>query len=174
MTLDLENAPYGGYRFPINVQMAGRRFIGFHVDMAIGDYWIKPHEKIPINDWFGFANIPTVSIPAISMEQHFAEKLHAYTQSREHQNSRVKDLLDMILLINENKMSKDKIKEVTKETFKRRENSFFPPNFPTPPDNWKSKYALLAKSCNIDDNIDNAWILVKSYGESIEIIQVQK
>jgi hypothetical protein len=35
--LDLENAPYGGYRFPIEARMAGRIFIKFEIDVAAGD-----------------------------------------------------------------------------------------------------------------------------------------
>jgi hypothetical protein len=32
----------------------------------------------------------------LSREQHWAEKFHAYTRPREKQNSRVKDLVDLL------------------------------------------------------------------------------
>jgi hypothetical protein len=38
-------------------------------------------------------------IPIISQEQQFAEKVHAYTLPRKTPNSRVKDLVDILLLI---------------------------------------------------------------------------
>ena len=34
--LDLENAVYGGFRFPVECRMAGRRFAHFNIDIAAG------------------------------------------------------------------------------------------------------------------------------------------
>jgi hypothetical protein len=42
--LDLENAQYGGFRFPVECRMAGRRFAYFHIDIAAGDVWLDTHE----------------------------------------------------------------------------------------------------------------------------------
>jgi len=54
-TLDLENAPYGGYRFPVQVKMDNRRFATFSIDLAAGDYWCHPHDEIATEDWLQFA-----------------------------------------------------------------------------------------------------------------------
>ena len=80
--LDLDNAPYGGYRFPVEARMAGRVFIKFEVDVAAGDTWLEPHERVKTPDWFGFAGIEAPMIPVISQEQQFSEKVHAYTLPR--------------------------------------------------------------------------------------------
>ena len=40
--LDLDAAPYGGSRFPVDARMAGRRFISFHLDMSAGDVLREP------------------------------------------------------------------------------------------------------------------------------------
>jgi len=45
-----------------------------------------------------FAGLATPEFAVYPLEDHFAEKLHAYTTPREHP-SRVKDLVDMLLLI---------------------------------------------------------------------------
>jgi hypothetical protein len=81
---ELENAPYGGFRFPIEARMAGRRFTRFSIDIAAGDVWFEPHEKIGLHDWLGFAGIPPAEIPIISKEQQFAEKLHSYSLVRDY------------------------------------------------------------------------------------------
>jgi hypothetical protein len=44
--LDLENAPYGGYRYPVDCQLAGRRFAQFNIDLAFGDVWYEKHSKL--------------------------------------------------------------------------------------------------------------------------------
>lgn len=44
--LDLENAPYGGWRFPVEVRMAGYVFIRFAIDVAVGDLWLEPHDLL--------------------------------------------------------------------------------------------------------------------------------
>ena len=35
-TLDIDTAPYGGARFPVDARLAGRTFVKFHVDIGIG------------------------------------------------------------------------------------------------------------------------------------------
>jgi len=47
----------------------------------------------------GFAGIQSPRVQMISRQQQFAEKIHAYTLPRNSQNSRAKDLVDMVLLV---------------------------------------------------------------------------
>ena len=170
-SLDLENAPYGGFRFPIEAIMAGRRFCAFSIDIAAGDAWFEPHETVSTHNWFDFAGIPNVCIPVISMEQQFAEKLHSYTQPRDYQNSRVKDLVDIVLMINDNKMNAGRIQEISKVTFKKRDNSIYPPVFADPPKTWRRKYVELARTCGIDEEINHAVVLVREFCKEIGVIQ---
>lgn len=170
-SLELENAPYGGFRFSVNALMAERKFITFSVDIAAGDAWFEPHETLPTHDWFDFAGIPGGVIPVISMEQQFSEKLHSYTQSRNYQNSRVKDLVDMVLIIKNQKMSIEKVNEISKATFAKRNNSPYPPELKDPPENWRVVYSALARECGVEENIDKAVEIIRGYCESAGIIQ---
>ena len=170
-TLDLDNAPYGGHRFPIEARMAGRRFGAFSIDIAAGDTWLEPHEMLRIHDWLDFAGITAVDVPVISIEQQFAEKLHAYTQLRDYPNSRVKDLVDMFLIVDKHKMQLQKLTEVTSATFSKRDDSTYPPEFKDPPEDWKERYARLAKECGIEEDIDRAVEIVREYCTSTGIIQ---
>jgi Nucleotidyl transferase AbiEii toxin, Type IV TA system len=80
--LDLDAAPYGGARFPVEARLDGRIFVGFHLDVGIGDAVIEPLEVIEGRDWLGFAGIASPSLYMIPREHQFTEKLHAYTLPR--------------------------------------------------------------------------------------------
>jgi predicted nucleotidyltransferase component of viral defense system len=124
--LDLDNAPYGGCRFPVDCRMAGRRFARFNIDVATGDVWLDTHEDLTGYEWMEFAGIPAPKIHAISAEQQFAEKIHSYTLSRQTPNSRTKDLIDLVLFIEECNLDKDKLRDVIEKTFKRRKTHEVP------------------------------------------------
>jgi hypothetical protein len=77
--LVLDAAPQGGSRFPVQARMAGRPFVGFHLDIGVGDDLIEPTDRIEGEGWFDFVGLPRPQFRMISREQQFAEKLHAYT-----------------------------------------------------------------------------------------------
>lgn len=154
--LDLENAPYGGYRFPIEARMAGRVFIQFEVDVAAGDVWIEQHETVKLRDWFDFAGIESAVISVISKEQQFAEKVHAYTLPRKTPNSRVKDLIDILLLIEKGNLKNDRIVNMLLETFRRRGTHTIPTVLPAPPDSWNKPFRKMAETSGINGDIQLA------------------
>jgi hypothetical protein len=80
--MDLDGAPYGGARYPVESIMGGRTFVKFHLDVGIGDVVLDPPEQARMRDWLGFAGIAPPDVPMIQREQQFAEKLHAYTLPR--------------------------------------------------------------------------------------------
>lgn len=154
--MDLENAPYGGWRFPVEVRLAGYVFARFAIDVAAGDLWLEPHELAPTTDWLGFAGIGAPKVPVVSREQQFAEKLHAYSRPRQTPNSRVKDLVDLLLLVRMHGISPQKIKIVSEKTFSRRGTHSFPPAFSLPPASWGSPFRKLAQECGIEIELSQA------------------
>ena len=74
---DLDAAPYGGARFPVEARLAGRAFVKFHLDVSTGDVLHEPYQLLRGRDWLGFAGIAAAQFPAISSEEQFAEKVHA-------------------------------------------------------------------------------------------------
>jgi hypothetical protein len=148
-TLELENTPYGGGRFPVEAKMDGRTFTKFHVDVGVGDVIIEPLETLTPTDWLDFAGIPTVNIYAISKEQQLAEKLHAYTLPRD-RNSRTKDLVDIYLLTNGEPCNLKKVWQALEMTFKRRKTHAIPKTLSPPPSEWAVQFIALAKDCQIE------------------------
>src|SRR5260370_6913498 len=134
MQMSLEAAPYGGARFPVEARLDGRIFVGFHLDVGIGDAVMEPLEVIEGRDWLGFAGIASPSLYMIPREQQFAEKLHAYTLPRQGAaNTRVRDLVDMVLLIQSGTLAKAKFAEAIRVTFDRRGTHAVPTSLPQPP-----------------------------------------
>lgn len=164
---ELDGAPEGGFRFPVEAIMDGRPFVKFHMDIGIGDALIDPREKILGEDWLDFAGIAPAVIYAISKEQQFAEKLHAYTLPRtDRLNTRVKDLVDILLLIHKGSMDDVLLKENLHRVFQRRNTHTLPSVLPSPPDDWKSKFDLLAKECGMGESLDQAITAVREFYQS--------
>jgi predicted nucleotidyltransferase component of viral defense system len=145
--LDLENALYGGYRFPVECRMAGRRFAHFSIDIAAGDVWLNTHETLAGNEWLDFAGIPALKIPVISAEQQFAEKIHSYSLPRQTPNSRTKDLIDLVLLIENSNLDFLRLNDAITKTFKRRGTHDVPIELENPPESWQLRYKNLAAEC---------------------------
>jgi hypothetical protein len=165
---DLDAAPYGGARFPVEARLDGRVFVGFHLDVGIGDALMEPLEIIKGRDWLAFAGIGRPSLYMISREQQFAEKLHAYTLPRQTAvNTRVRDLVDMILLIYSGTLSKAKVREAIRVTFDRRGTHTVPKAVPRPPTDWQKPYEALARECNLSGQLEDAFAGLRDFMESI-------
>jgi hypothetical protein len=162
-TQDLAGAPYGGARYPVVARLAGRVFARFHVDVGTGDPILEPVETVKGEDWLDFAGIHTTPFPSISREQQFAEKLHAYTLPRaDGPNTRVRDLLDMYLLLRAGVQS-DRIVEAVRAVFDRRKTHSVPAALPPPPESWSAPFAALADECGAGIVMDQAFAMVKSF-----------
>lgn len=157
--MDLDGAPYGGSRYPVEATMAQRTFAKFHLDVGIGDVVIDPLEHIQTRDWLGFAEIPPVSVPTIQREQQFSEKLHAYTLPRVGTvNSRVRDLVDMILLIQSRTLNVSTAAEALRRTFDRRGTHPMPVELEPPPLDWSAPFERLADECHLDQSATEAFV----------------
>jgi hypothetical protein len=146
---ELNQAPEGGARFPVDARLDGRTFAKFHVDLGLGDEVLEPLENVEGEDWLGFAGIAAVVAPALSLEQHWAEKFHAYTRPRETTNSRVRDLVDLVLIIEQHQLSSDRVREAVDATFARRQTHAIPQEVPSPPGGWAKPFAALAAECGV-------------------------
>jgi len=163
--MDLDGPLYGRERFPVRSTLGGRLFVSFHADVAVGDVLLEPLRVTAGEDWFGFAGIGSSPLTTTSLEQQFAEKLHTYTMPRTgtRDNSRVKDLVDMTLLIDTGTLEPENAAAAVMATFKHRGTHSIPEVFPDPPDSWVKPYAAMAATCHIDLDIDAAVARVRDY-----------
>lgn len=162
-TMDLTAAPYGGARYPIEARMDARLFARFHLDAGIGDVVMQPLETIECPDWIGFAGIERSRVRMISREQQFAEKIHAYSLPRSTSNSRVKDLVDLALLIGAGGLDKQRILEALRLTFERRGTHQLPVILTAPPENWQMPFQTLAEECGLPPDIARVFSVVGAF-----------
>ena len=146
---ELNQAPEGGARFPVDGRLDGRTFVKFHVDLGVGDEVLEPLETVEGEDWLAFAGIPAVVVPALSVEQHWAEKFHAYTRPRETPNSRVRDLVDLVLILQHQPLDTVRVSAAVDATFGRRRTHAAPDIVPAPPSAWVKPFAALAADCGL-------------------------
>ena len=169
-TQDLDGAPYGGARYPVEVRMAGRIFARFHLDVASGDPVLEPIQTIRGGDWLAFSGLDTVPFPMISKEQQFAEKLHAYTLPRGgRSNTRVRDLVDMFLLVRTG-MDVRLVREAIQAVFMRRGTHPSPDRLPAPPADWAMPFSALAKECGLDVDAEDAYQTITAFCDAGPIL----
>ncbi len=156
-TADLEAVPYGGYRFPVEAHLDGRLFARFPMDIVVSSLVLEPIEEIKGQDWLQFAGIETMAFPVIPAEQQFAEKLHAYTFTRMgSENSRVKDLVDMALLIESVGLKEVALRSAIRKIFAYRNTHPLPEGLMEPPVTWMEPFGRLKRETGLSDNMDQA------------------
>jgi predicted nucleotidyltransferase component of viral defense system len=161
---DLEGAPEGGSRYPVDARMDGRGFARFHVDVGIGDEVLEPLDAVEGRDWLGFGGIAPPSFPVISQEQQFAEKVHAYSLPRgDRVNTRTKDLIDVLLLIRQGKLDNPRLAAAIKVTFAKRATHPMPRELEPPPAEWAPVFEALARECNLDVRLSAGFETVQGF-----------
>jgi hypothetical protein len=165
--MDLTAAPYGGARYPVEARMDERIFARFHLDAGIGDVVSPPVETIVCRDWLVFAGIPTARVRMIAREQQFAEKIHAYTLPRSAANSRVKDLVDLALLIKSGGLDKRRILDALHLTFERRGTHDLPEALVPPPMDWQIPFLALAEECGLPTDVAAVFAMVQEFLDEV-------
>ena len=155
--LDLDNAPYGGARYPVTALLDGKVFVRFQLDVG-ADAVVTQVETLQGPDWLGFCGVSAPVFAMISIEQQVAEKLHAYTLPRfARQNTRVKDLVDMVLIAKMRSLDLKILQEALKLVFQVRQTHPLPQTLERPPLTWESPYNALAKECALILSLDEAF-----------------
>jgi hypothetical protein len=171
--MDLNAAPYGGARFQVEARMDARVFARFHLDAGIGDVVMEPLESRVCRDWLGFAGIEASRVRMIAREQHFAEKIHAYTLPRNTANSRVKDLIDLALLIGSGELDKQRIRDALRLTFERRGTHDLPASLVPPPADWQVPFQAMAEQCGLPTDVAAVFALVHDYLKTVQTFQAE-
>jgi hypothetical protein len=169
-TQDLDAAPYGGARFPVDARLAGRTFAKFHLDVSTGDVMREPYEMLSARDWLGFAGIDSRKFSAVSPEEQFAEKIHAYTLPRMgRENTRVKDLIDLVLLIERTKLDTTRLPKAIRETFQRRKTHDIPSTLSPPPLSWSGPFSEMTAECSLEPGMEKHFGVVAQFFSKLNL-----
>jgi hypothetical protein len=146
------------YRFHVDVLFEnGRLFEPLKIDVGFADPWLGNVQMLTGPSLLDFAGIEPATVNAISIEQHFAEKLHAYTRHYgNHESTRVKDLVDMALLVGVLTADSDAFARTLHDVFSARRTHNIPASLPAPPASWRAVYARLAANLPIPQTSDEA------------------
>jgi hypothetical protein len=159
---ELSNAPDGGGRFPCEAFLTGKSYAKMHVDIGLGDVVLGEPDLLVGDDLLAFAGIPPARAKAISEAQQFAEKIHAYTFPwGDRVNTRTKDLVDLVLLMERGKLNATKVAEALEATFTRRNTHSLPTELSRPPESWQTDFSPMASEAGISATTPEAafWIL---------------
>lgn len=141
-----------GVRFRADALVAGRLFEQLAIDLGFVASLPDDPDELDIPNLLEFAEIPGTRVPAAPLEQHLAEKFHAYTRSYGdgHGSSRPKDLIDMVLISELAAFDATRLRETIERIFDERGTHPVPTTVPSPPTDWARRYRALAEEVHIE------------------------
>ena len=147
-------------------KLADQNFERFMVDIVVGDALWRKVDSLLVGHLMarvgGGTLINQQSVELISLEQHFAEKLHAYTMPRDNLNSRDKDLLDLVTLIDSN-LDPAITANAVQYVFEFRATHAIPKQLEKPPESWKVRFEKRAAQCDLRETLDSALAKVEFF-----------
>lgn len=138
----LEGPPGGGFRFVVAARLAGTELVRFKVDVSAADVVVGDFESYlsdPVVRRLGFRRS---RFPVYPVHQHFAEKLHALTLPRDVENTRARDLVDLVWFLRHFTFRAGALAIACIATFERRATHPWPPVIDVPPESWTRPYAV--------------------------------
>lgn len=152
-------------RYRVRADLAGRTFEDVTLDIGFGDAPPLSADRLPGTDFLGFAGVPRLEVPALPLEQHLAEKLHAYTRTygNGHSSSRVKDLVDLVLILSLSSFLAGRIAAEVRRTFTTRGTHQPPTALPEPPQDWVTPFRALAQEVGLDPGIGEGFRLAAGF-----------
>ncbi|WP_037559774.1 nucleotidyl transferase AbiEii/AbiGii toxin family protein [Spirillospora albida] len=150
--LDADAAGRPGWRFSVESSLAGRTFAQIRLDVVLRAEELAATERITLPGVLSFADIPPRTIESVDRRQHFAEKLHALTRDYGvRPNTRVKDLVDIVLLIEDGLPADKALMDVVRHVFAVRATHPVPVDIPAPPPMWATDYPKLAEDLTLTE-----------------------
>lgn len=147
---EITNAPKGGGRFPVETVLVGKTYAKFGIDVGIGDALVGEPEVLIGDDLLDFAGLAPAVARAIPRAQQFAEKVHAYTFPWSGRlNTRTKDLVDLVLLIERGPLDPAQLRAALTATFATRDTHPLPKTLAPPPAHWEVDFPGMASEAGL-------------------------
>lgn len=141
-----DDAAGGGVHLSVSADLAGRPFATVRLDVvARPDEVAGGVELVTLPPVLETADWSAVSVPAVDLGQHLAEKLHALSAVDAHPrpSTRVKDLVDVVLLLDSGVLDEAHAAARLARVFELREGAPPPPALPDPPAVWRADYGTI-------------------------------
>jgi predicted nucleotidyltransferase component of viral defense system len=157
-------------RFSVTAELAGRTFERFVLDVAFRDATPSPPDTVRTSNFLSFAGIEPTTVPAVAIEQHIAEKVHAYTRTygaTVRRSTRPKDLVDILLIAGDATVDARQLREALEQTFTSRGTQLLPAALPSPPPEWAQPYMRLAREVGVEPELNSAHALAARFLDPI-------
>lgn len=155
-------------RYHVTAELAGRLFEDITVDIGFGDPMTDVPELIQGPALLSFADISPVKVPTLPIEQHTAEKIHAYTRRYAgFHSTRVKDLIDLVLISSHFSLQAERLYRALHMTFTSRRSHSLPIMLPAPPTQWHPAYRKMAAEIGIDRDLNIGYERARAFLDPI-------
>ncbi len=139
------------WRSPVEASLAGRQFASVKLDVSPRPHELEATDTVTLPNALEFADLETVEIEVVDVHRHAAEKLNAMLKDfGDRDNSRVRDLVDLMLLSEHDLLSVAKLAAAVTEVWAEREGTKPPAGLPTLPASWPDAYERLAAEHEVD------------------------
>ncbi len=133
------------WRSKVSAHLAGKLFGSVQLDISPRAHELDQTESMDLPNSLSFAGIESPSIEIIDVNRHAAEKLHAMSrQFGERENSRVRDLVDLALLVEHELLTPTALGSAARQVWFEREGEDPPAAFPELPSGWPDRYEAIA------------------------------
>ena len=144
-----ELSPDGGghttWRSSVAAQLAGRPFGGVQIDVSPRAHELDLTDTVALPNSLAFADIEAPAVEIIDVNRHAAEKFHAMLrQFDDRENTRVRDLLDLVLLIENELLDRPSLTSAVRDVWQERDGTPPPAGRPALPASWPERYERLA------------------------------
>jgi hypothetical protein len=153
----------------VRSSLAGRPFEDVVVDVSFSEP-IGRTDVIIGPNLLAFADLSPIHVPTLPLPIHVAEKVHAYTRRYglvQRPSTRVKDLVDLVLLSTMNAFRARDLEAALQRTFSARATHPLPTALPEPPTEWAGPYRRLAQSLSIPTDSRDGHRIVAAFLDPI-------
>lgn len=159
------------WRCSINGALAGRQFAGIKLDISPRIEELEQTEVVSLHNTLDFAGVDIRSVEIIDINCHAAEKFHALTQNYgDRSNTRVRDLVDLVLFLENDLLSVEGVRSAIIQTFTSRGTHKIPKTIADPPFAWGQGFTQIAADLDLAaTDLSEAIHLVRSWWEHLGI-----
>jgi hypothetical protein len=162
-----------GFRFSLTASMAGKTFASVRLDVAARGEELLSTEKLQVPGALPtFDRLSPPQVEVAAPVQHFAEKLHALTRDHgDRLNTRVRDLVDLMLLIELELVRAPEVLPAVRHVFESRGMHPVPGDLPDPPAGWARDYAEEAAATSLRARtVDEAMSRLRSFWHDAQTV----
>lgn len=133
------------WRVPVAAFLGDKTFGATKLDVSPRAHELQATDRLLLPNSLEFAGIPTSEVEIVDVHRHAAEKFHAMTRDfGDRENTRVRDLLDVVLLIENDLLNPGAVADAARAVWAERNRSAPPRLLPSLPTSWPARYEQLA------------------------------